>query len=97
MNERIRRNCSDNVINDITYKKRLIEYQAYLMRSGHSEKDIDKDFCKRLTITTRETLKKKLNRKQNNKIKFINEYEPSFPNIYSVWRKTNHLLKIMKN
>ena len=38
-------------------------------------------------------MKKKPNRKQNNKIKFITEYETSLPNIYSIWRKTNHLLK----
>ena len=61
------------------------------MKSGHSEKD--KAFCKRATIPTRETLKKKSNRKQNNKIKFMADYEPSLPNIYSIWRKTNHLLK----
>ena len=36
--DRIRRNCSDNIINDITYRKRLIEYKAYLMKAGHSEK-----------------------------------------------------------
>ena len=77
----------------INYKKRLIEYKAYLMKSRHSEKDIDKAFCKRATIPRRETLKKKSNRKQNNKIKFITEYEPFLPNIYSIWRKTNHLLK----
>ena len=38
-------------------------------------------------------MEKKSNRKENNKIKFITEYEPSLPNIYSTWRKTNHLLK----
>ena len=58
------------------------------MKSGHSEKDIDKAFCKRATITRRETLKKKSNRKKNTKIKLITEYEPSLPNIYSIWRKT---------
>ena len=45
--DRIRRNCSDNVINDSTYRERLIEYKAYLMKSGHSEKDIDNAFCNR--------------------------------------------------
>ena len=52
MADKIRRNCSDNTINNITFKKRLIYYQAYLMKSGHKEKDIDKDkaFCKRATI-----------------------------------------------
>ena len=62
------------------------------MKSGHSEKDIDIAFCKREKITRRET-SNKAKRKQNNKIKFITEYEPSLPNIYSIWRKTNHLLK----
>ena len=63
------------------------------MKSGHSEKDIDKPFCQRATIPRRETLKKKSNRKHNNKIKFITEYEPYLPNIYSSWRKNNHLLR----
>ena len=93
MADRIRRNCSDNIINDITYKKRLIEYKAYLMKSGNSEKDIHNSFCHRRTIPRRKTLKKKSNRKHNNKIKFITEYEPSLPNVYSIWRKNNHLLK----
>ena len=88
--DRIRRNCSDNM-NDITYIKRPIEYNAYFLKSGHI--DIDNAFCKRTTIPRRETLKKKSNKKQNNKIKFIIEYEPSLPNVYGIWRKTNHLLK----
>ena len=81
MVDRIRRNRPDNIMNDITYKKRLIEHKAYLMKFGHSVKDIDKAFCKRATIPRRKTLKKKSNRKQNNKIKFITEYEPFLPNI----------------
>ena len=64
--DRIRWNCSD-IINDITYKKRLMEYKAYLMKSGHSEKDIGKSFCQRGTTPGRETLKKKSNRKHNKK------------------------------
>ena len=51
------------------------------MKSGHSEKDMNKAFYKRATMPRRKTLKKKSKRKQNNKIKFITEYEPSFPNI----------------
>ena len=33
--KRIPRNCSDNIINDIIYEKRLIEYRSYLLKSGH--------------------------------------------------------------
>ena len=57
---------------------------------------LPKSFCQRATIPRRETLKKKSNRKHNNKIKFITEYEPSLPNIYGTWRKNNHLLKYNK-
>ena len=38
-------------------------------------------------------MKKKTNKKRNDKIKFITEYEPSFPDIYTIWRKNSHLLK----
>ena len=36
--DRIRRNCSDNIINDVTNRKRPIETKAYLMKPGHSKK-----------------------------------------------------------
>ena len=59
--DRIRRSCSDSVINYITYRKRLIEYKACFMKSEHSEKDRDKTFCEKAAIPRRETLKKKSN------------------------------------
>ena len=55
--DRIRKNCSGNIINDITYRKRLI-----LVKSGNSKKDIDKVFCKRAKAGRRETLRKKSTR-----------------------------------
>ena len=61
--DRIRGNCSDNVINDITYRKRLIEYKAYFMKSGHSEKYTDKAFCEKATIPRSKALKKKSKKK----------------------------------
>ena len=63
------------------------------MKSRHSEKDIDKVFCKRAAIPRTETLKTKSNRKQNNKMKFITEYGQSLPNFYNMRRKANHFLK----
>ena len=41
---------------------RLIEYKAYLMKSGHNEKDIDNAFCNRFLKNRREILKKKANK-----------------------------------
>ena len=51
--DRIRRHCFDiNVTYNITYRKTPIEYKTYLMKCGHSQKDIDKTFCKRVTRPT---------------------------------------------
>ena len=36
--DRIRRNCSVNIINDVTNRKRPIKYKACLMKPGHSKK-----------------------------------------------------------
>ena len=44
--DRIRRNCSDNIINNITYKKRLIEYNAYFMKSRYMKKKYIRPFLR---------------------------------------------------
>ena len=55
VDDRTRRNCSGNIINDITYRKRLREYKTYLIKSGvlktyiENIKNISKAFCKRAT------------------------------------------------
>ena len=41
----------------------------------------------------RETLKKKTNKNRNDEIKFITEYEPSLPDIYTIPQKNSHVLK----
>ena len=41
MADRIRRNCLDNIMNDIAYREGQIEYKTYLIKSGYNEKDID--------------------------------------------------------
>ena len=41
MADRIRRNCLDNIMNDITYREGQIDYKTYLIKSGYNEKDID--------------------------------------------------------
>ena len=44
--DRIRRDCSDNIINDITYKKRLMEYNAYFMKSRYMKKKYIRPFVR---------------------------------------------------
>ena len=39
---RCRANCSDKIKNDVMFKEALIEYNAYLIKSGHDEKNADK-------------------------------------------------------
>ena len=39
---RCRANCSDKIKNDVMFKEALIEYKAYLNKSGHDEKNVDK-------------------------------------------------------
>ena len=92
--DRIRRNCSDNVENDENFMKRLVEYKAYLLKSGHDTNKIDRAFIKRASMKRSELLQKekRLNSFKN-KTLFVTEFEPSFPNVHSVWRKHEHLLK----
>ena len=41
---RIRRNCSDNCKDDKIFKETLIEYKAYLIKSGYKEVHINRRF-----------------------------------------------------
>ena len=91
---RIRSNCSDNVPNDQTFKDRLVEYKAYLMKSGHSETKIDQAFCKIAGTPRQQILQSKTKvADTRNKTRFITAYEPSFPDIYKVFKKYEHLIK----
>ena len=92
--DRVRRNCSDNVAGDVNFKKRLVEYKAYLLKSGHESKNIDRAFLQRASLKRSDVLNKERQEKSiAKKSFFVTEYEPSFPNIHAVWRKHDHLLK----
>ena len=92
--DRIRRNCSDNVDNDKNFLKRLVEYKAYLIKSGHDKKKIDKAFIKRATMKRADVLnRERRTRSVTNKTLFVVDFEPSFPDVYTVWRKHEHLLR----
>ena len=92
--DRIRRNCSDNVEDDKNYKKRLVEYKAYLIKSGHDSDQVDRAFIKRASVKRNDILQKERKAKPiTNKTLFVTEYEPSFPSVNAVWRKHEHLIK----
>ena len=39
---RCRANCSDKITNNVMFKEALIEYEAYLIKSGYDEENVDK-------------------------------------------------------
>ena len=41
---RCRTNCSDRVKKDSLFKDTLVQYKAYLLKSGYKEEDIDRKF-----------------------------------------------------
>ena len=67
------------------------------MKSGYSEKDIDKVFHKRATIPRRKTLKKKSNKKQNNEIKLITKLSYHCLIFIIYGEQPTTFQKIMKN
>ena len=91
---RIRSNCSDNVEDDEQFKNRLVQYKAYLMKSGHSEQTIDRAFCKIACIPRQQILEKR-NKKEDvrKRIRLITNYKPSFPDIYKTFRKYESLIR----
>ena len=92
--DRIRRNCSDNIADDRNFKNRLVEYKAYLLKSGHDSRSIDNAFLKRASTKREDLLNKEKDRIETSSKKFfVTDYEPSFPSVYTVWRKNEHLLK----
>ena len=44
VSHRCRTNCSDRVKDDKLFKVTLIQYMAYFLKSGYSEKKINKKF-----------------------------------------------------
>ena len=87
---RIRKNCSHDEI----FEKRVIEYKAYLLQSGYKNDDIDQQFVKGMKMERRNLLTRKKDKKsQQNIIRFITPYEPSFPDVYTIMNKHARFIK----
>ena len=87
---RIRRNCSDNFRDDRIFKETLIEYKAYLMKSGYKEVHIDRKFFPFAVKKKRNKLlrpsiddnNKKNDHREIKKYRMVADYEPTFPDIF---------------
>ena len=91
----IRRNCSDNVGNDMIFKSTMIQYKAYLLKSGHSEELVDKQFISyALKVKRRNLLEKKTRKKSDGIVKYqmVTDFEPTFPDIKKAFRKFQHII-----
>ena len=94
---RCRTNCSDKVEDDNIFKETLVEYKAYLLKSGNNEQNINEKFInlavkKKISHILKDNGEKK-QQKTFQKYRFVTEYEPSFPDIRKAFRKFDHILK----
>ena len=94
---RCRTNCSDKVEDDNIFKETLVEYKAYLLKSGYNEQNINEKFInlavkKKRSHILKDNGKKK-QQKTFQKYRFVTEYEPSFPDIRKAFWKFDHILK----
>ena len=94
---RCRTNCSDKVEDDNIFKETLVEYKAYLLKSGYNEQNINEKFINLAVKKKRSHILKdneqKKQQKTFQKYRFVTEYEPSFPDIRKAFRKFDHILK----
>ena len=86
----IQRNCSDNVDNDRIFTSTMIQYKAHLLKPGHSEKLVDKQFINyALKVNRKKLLEKKTREKSYGIVKYqmVTDFEPTFPDIRKAFRK----------
>ena len=91
---RLRRNCSDKFENNRVFMQSLREYKGYLLDCAYEEDNVNKPFFKAFKTKTRKALegKKYVGDKQP-KIKFVTEFDPSFPDIGRILKKHAHILR----
>ena len=94
---RIRRNCSDRIDDDKIFKDTMIDYKAYLMKSGYEEELVDEKFSSHVVTTKRKDLlgnkKRKKQRNEITKYRMVTDYEPTFPDIRKAFRKFKHIIE----
>ena len=93
---RIRRNCSDKVDNDEIFKETMIEYKAYMLKSGYDEELIDDCFITHAIETKRKDLLQNRKRKKPRKVekyRMVTNYEPTFPDIRKGFSKFRNIFE----
>ena len=75
----------------------MIDYKAYLMKSGYEEELVDEKFSSHVVTTKRKDLlrNKKMKKQRNEITKYgmVTNYEPTFPDIRKAFRKFKHIIE----
>ena len=94
---RCRANCSDKIKNDVMFKEALIEYKAYLIKSGYDEKNVDKKLINfAVRYKRKDILENKIKNKRKSpmkKYRFVTNFEPTFPDIKTGLKKFKHIIE----
>ena len=73
----------------------MIQCKAYLLKSGHSEELVDKQFISYAFKVKRKKLLEKKTREKNDgivKYQMVTDFEPAFPDIKKAFRKFQHII-----
>ena len=90
---RLRRNCSDNYENDKVFMEGLREYNGYLLDCAYEEDNVKKSFFKAFKTKRCKALEGKKYVGDKQKINFVTEFDPSFPDIRMILKKHAHILR----
>ena len=90
---RLRRNCSDNYENDRVFMEGLREYKGYLLDCAYEEDNVKKSFFKAFKTKRCKALEGKKYVGDKQKINFVTEFDPSFPDIRMILKKHVHILR----
>ena len=83
------------------FKEALIEYKAYLIKSGYDEKNVDKKLINfAVRYKRKDILENKIKKKRKSPMKmycFVTNFEPTFPDIKTRFKNLSTSLKTMRN
>ena len=71
-------------------------YKAYLLKSGHSEELVDKQFISyALKVKRKKLLEKKTREKSDGMVKYqmVTDFEPTFPDIKKAFRQFPYIIE----
>ena len=79
------------------FKEALIEYKAYLIKSGYDEENVDEKLINfEVRYKRKDILENNIKKKRKSPMKkycFVTNFEPTFPNIKTGFKKFKHIIE----